>query len=85
LKEETRVIRITVDERGIFYQSLVFSALSPLLGYLPLGIPYSLSKYHGTTGKYPARGEKVICTFMINQISCHTSMPKMTLINSTIN
>jgi hypothetical protein len=26
-------------------------------GYLPLGIPYSLSKYHGTTGKYPARGE----------------------------
>ena len=47
-----------VDERGIFYQSLVFSALSPLPAYLPLGIPYCvIFEYHGTIDKYPTRGE----------------------------
>jgi hypothetical protein len=30
-----------VDERGIFYQSLVFSTLSQSPWYLPLGIPYN--------------------------------------------
>ena len=48
---------LSSDERSIFYQSLVFSALSPLLGYLPMGIPYSSCKYHCTIGKYPTRGE----------------------------
>lgn len=35
--------------------------------------------------RYEDKYSKVICTFMINQISCHTSMQKMTFINSTIN